>query len=124
MIAHAVAGLPNECCGLLAGQIAEGKGLATEHYPLANELRSPTEFLSDARAMFAAVKDMRRQNVEVLAIYHSHPSSKPIPSKRDLELSYGPAVVNLIIGLVNEIPDVKAWWLNEASYDVAQWELV
>jgi [CysO sulfur-carrier protein]-S-L-cysteine hydrolase len=126
MVAHAAAGLPNECCGLLAGRISEdgASGQVTVHYPLTNELRSPTVFLSDSREMFAAVKDMRQKKTEVLAVYHSHPSSMPIPSKRDLERNYSSGVVNVIIGLVSESPDVQAWWLNESSFDAAQWELI
>jgi len=126
MIARAIAGLPNECCGLLAGPIDDdgARGEATAHYALTNELQSPTEFLSDSREMLTAVKDMRQKGIDILAIYHSHPASKPIPSKLDLERNYGSCVINLIIGLKNDSPDVQAWWLNESGFDLAQWELV
>ncbi len=126
MIARALAVLPNECCGLLAGRLSEdgGNGEVTAHYPLVNELRSPTEFLSDSREMFAAVKDMRQKKIEVLAVYHSHPSSTPIPSKRDLERNFSSSVVNMIIGFADQNPDMQAWWLNESSFDSARWELI
>jgi [CysO sulfur-carrier protein]-S-L-cysteine hydrolase len=126
IIARAIVGLPNECCGLLAGRISEdgASSEATAHYPLTNELQSPTEFLSDSREMLTAVKDMRQKGIDILAIYHSHPTSKPIPSKLDLERNYGSSVINLIIGLKDENPNVQAWWLNESSFDEARWELV
>src|SRR6516162_1875504 len=67
MLAHARAELPNECCGLLAGQIEESGALAdvSQRYPLVNELKSPTEFLSEPYSMFAAVKEMHREGIEI-----------------------------------------------------------
>ncbi|HEV3235646.1 MAG TPA: M67 family metallopeptidase, partial [Gemmataceae bacterium] len=81
MIAHAKAELPNECCGLLAGTIIrDGSAIqiptrkVAKAYPLINELASPREYLSEPRSMLAAEKDMRLQGLQVLAVYHSHPT--------------------------------------------------
>jgi [CysO sulfur-carrier protein]-S-L-cysteine hydrolase len=113
MLAHARSEVPAECCGLLAGTIAEGVGRVTLHLPLVNELKSPTEYESEPRSMFAAHKSMRATGTDVLAVYHSHPSSDPVPSRRDLERNYSEQVVNIIISLRGEEPDVRAWWLTE-----------
>ncbi len=69
--------LPNECCGLLAGRTIEDGYIAqaTRHYPLRNELQSPTEYCSDPREMLDAEKDMRARGIEKLAVYHSHPTT-------------------------------------------------
>ncbi len=99
MLAHAHVELPAECCGLLAGTIADGVGTMTHHFPLINALKSPTEYESEPRSMLGAQKAMRASGVVELAVYHSHPTSEPIPSRHDLERSYGEHVVNLIIGL-------------------------
>jgi proteasome lid subunit RPN8/RPN11 len=111
MLAHARAELPAECCGQLAGTVVDGVGRVTQCFPLTNELKSPTEFLSDPRSTFAAHKALQASGTEVLAVYHSHPTSDPIPSRRDLERSYGEHVMNLIIGLRKALPEVNAWWL-------------
>jgi proteasome lid subunit RPN8/RPN11 len=124
MIAHAYAELPAECCGLLAGKISNGIGQVSEHFPLVNALKSPTEYESDAPSMFAAHKAMRASGTEVLAIYHSHPTSEPIPSQRDLERSYAEKVVNLIIGLRGATAEVRGWWLNADSAIEAKWAVV
>src|SRR5438270_778344 len=50
MLAQAVAELPNECCGLLAGRA----GRVSHRYPLTNALASPVRYESDPQAMFAA----------------------------------------------------------------------
>ena len=123
MLAHARAELPAECCGLLAGTIADGVGRVTQHLPLVNALTSPTEYESDPRSMLAAHKAMRASGTDVLAVYHSHPTSDPVPSRRDRERNYGEQVVNLIIGLSGTGQDVRAWWLTADSAREAVWEI-
>src|SRR5437763_12020115 len=91
MLAHARAELPNECVGFLAGTIADGVGSVTQCLPLVNEMQSPTEFLTRGESLPAAKRAMREAGAEELAIYHSHPTSAPGPSKKDLERHwYGP----------------------------------
>lgn len=123
MLAHARAERPLECCGLLAGVIADGRGLVRSRHRLVNELASATAFRSEPRAMFAAMKAMRAAGTDVLAVYHSHPTAPPIPSRRDLEENYSPAVVNLILGFAADPPDVRGWWLRADGFDRADWEL-
>jgi [CysO sulfur-carrier protein]-S-L-cysteine hydrolase len=124
LLAHALAELPAECCGLLAGRLsADGTvGDVTHHFPLVNELKSPTEFLSDPYSMLRADKAIRSEGTDVLAVYHSHPTSDPVPSRKDRERSYSPRVMNLIIG-TKETPEVRAWWLTETDYCEAEWEV-
>jgi proteasome lid subunit RPN8/RPN11 len=124
MIAHALAERPRECCGQLAGLIdADGTGRVSQRYPLMNVLASPTEFLSEPRATFAAWRDMRRRGLEVLAIYHSHPTTAPVPSRTDLAMNYSPDVVNFIVSMAGEAPEVRGWWLAEEDYREAEWEV-
>jgi [CysO sulfur-carrier protein]-S-L-cysteine hydrolase len=124
LLVHALAELPAECCGLLAGRLsADGTvGDVTHHYPLVNELNSPTEFLSDPYSMLRADKAIRSEGTDVLAVYHSHPTSDPVPSRKDRERNYSPRVMNLIIG-TNETPEVRAWWLTETDYCEGEWEV-
>jgi proteasome lid subunit RPN8/RPN11 len=150
MIGQARAELPNECCGLLAGTLIEPgawqrlwlwlrrwlartgigpipaglvrRGRALRRYPLVNEAASPTEYLSEPHSMFAAEKDRRAHNLEFLAVYHSHPTSEPVPSCTDRERNYSPDVMNLIISL-KAAPVVRAWWLTAESYREAEWVL-
>lgn len=121
MIDQACTEVPLECCGILAGRINDDGTIAevVERYPLVNDLKSPTEFMSEPLSTFAAQRDMRKRDLAVVAVYHSHPTSEPTPSKRDLERSYSPSVINLIIGLKAPSPEVLAWWLMEDSYEEA-----
>src|SRR5687767_2466383 len=103
MLAHAAGELPNECCGLLSGTVRDEPGfraaLVVQRYPLVNVAASPKLYESDPDSMFKAFKDMRQRNIDVVAVYHSHPTSAPVPSKTDLERNYSPEVINLIISL-------------------------
>jgi proteasome lid subunit RPN8/RPN11 len=121
MFAHARCELPNECVGLLAGVISGGMGRVVKRYPLVNAAASPREYLSQPESMFAAYRDMRERGLEILGVYHSHPSSDPVPSRTDLERNYGGEVVNFIISLKNEAPELRGWWLKESSYEELEW---
>jgi len=130
MIAQARSELPNECCGILAGRIPETEiekqGFevrVARRYALVNATASPTEYLSDARSMFEAVRDMRRLGLDVVAVYHSHPASAPVPSRTDLAQNYSPDVMNFIISLQNAEPQIRGWWLEENTFREADWSL-
>ncbi len=123
MVAQAKAELPNECCGLLAGLVEEFKvGRVLERYPLVNNAASPTEYLANDRTLFDAYRDMRARGLDLLAIYHSHPLSDPVPSSKDLERNYFEEVMHLIISLKADEPVMRGWWLGERGYREAEWE--
>jgi proteasome lid subunit RPN8/RPN11 len=124
VIAHARESAPVECCGLLAGRIENGVGVATVRFTIGNDLHSATRYETNARDLLAAFRAMRKDDLDLLAIYHSHPGSEPVPSRRDVEENtYGQSVVHLIVGLAGEKPAVRVWWLTEAGYREAEWEV-
>jgi proteasome lid subunit RPN8/RPN11 len=129
MVAQALAEKPLECCGLLAGVIEEGVGRVVKGHPLVNALASPIEYLWEGKSTLAAMRELTDSGHEVLAAYHSHPSSAPIPSRKDLAQNWEAReflgdVVHLIVSLVESPPLVRAWWLGETEYREADWEVV
>jgi [CysO sulfur-carrier protein]-S-L-cysteine hydrolase len=107
IIDHALAECPNECVGLLAGH-----GDVVERVsPLINEANSPTHFFA-AESLFAPMRTMRDAGLDLVAIYHSHPTSPPHPSRRDMEENYYPDTVHLIVSLLHDEPMMKAWLLS------------
>ncbi|HIF17734.1 MAG TPA: M67 family peptidase [Cycloclasticus sp.] len=58
-----------------------------------------TQFLMEPTQQLAAIKNMREQEEEIFAIYHSHPTAPAIPSARDIEHSTYPDAFYLIISL-------------------------
>lgn len=124
VVAHARDEMPDECCGLLAGLVEGETGRVTQHFPVRNDLASPTEYLTNPRDLLDAMKAARAAGTEVLAVYHSHPASEPVPSRKDIERNtWGETAAHVIVGLVGAEPDVRAWWLGEAGYREAQLEI-
>ena len=118
LLAHARAEFPYECCGLLAGS----PGDATHHFPLVNILRSPILYEADPRELLAVQRAMRGLGIAEVAIYHSHPTSAPIPSDTDSQRNgYGATIPHAIIGPGGEL---RMWWLNESGFEEAEWEAV
>jgi proteasome lid subunit RPN8/RPN11 len=127
MIAQARAELPNECCGLLAGRLEGEVGRVEARYALVNAAASPTEYLSDWQSMFEADRARRKGGLEFLAVYHSHPCSDPIPSRKDMDPDrngYGDTVVHLIISLKGGEAAVRGWWLTPGAFREADWEVI
>jgi proteasome lid subunit RPN8/RPN11 len=128
MVAQAVAELPNECCGLLAGSVTAAGGVplgrVVRRYPLVNAAASPVEYLSESRSLFTAVRTIRPLGLDIVAVYHSHPTSEPVPSRKDLHNNYYTEAVHFIISLGGEAPEMRGWWLTSEDYREADWELV
>jgi proteasome lid subunit RPN8/RPN11 len=100
-------------------------GRVFRRLPLINAAASPKEFASEPHSMLAAHKEMRKEDLEMLGIYHSHPTTSPVPSRTDLERNtHGGGVVNLIVSLETEVPEIRAWWLGSADYQEADVEWV
>jgi proteasome lid subunit RPN8/RPN11 len=122
VLRQARAEAPLECCGLLAGVREGAIGRVVRRYPLVNEAASPVEFQSEPRSLFEAIRDLERHGLEVLAIYHSHPTSPPVPSRTDLARNWSEDVVNLIVSPATDPPLARAWWLTADAYREAEWE--
>lgn len=109
MINHALTGKPKEVCGILGGI----KDMVKKLYPMTNTEDSPESYLMDPKEQFAVAKDLRANNLEMLAIYHSHPHTPARPSQKDIEMAFYPDVLYIIVSLTKEEPDVKAFSIKE-----------
>lgn len=106
LVSHAKEDAPLEACGLLAGIGSVVKKI----YRLTNVDGSCEHFSLDPKEQFAAVKDMRAEGLEMLAVYHSHPASPARMSDEDLRLALTPDIEYMIISLMNsDHPEVKSF---------------
>ncbi|MBI4689660.1 MAG: M67 family metallopeptidase [Nitrospirae bacterium] len=76
---------PNEACGILAGRGNKVRKV----YAITNIENSPVSYFMDSREQFKIMKDIRENNLSMLAIFHSHPSSPAYPSGKDVSLAWG-----------------------------------
>jgi proteasome lid subunit RPN8/RPN11 len=120
MVAHALADLPNECCGMVGGSDGE----ASVVIPVANAAASPLRFEMDPQGQYDALMAIERDGKELLAIYHSHTKSAAYPSQTDVNQAVSwPDAIWVIVSLEDaEAPDVKGYWLKDLK--VADAELV
>jgi len=88
---------PLEACGLLAGK----GGRAVKFFPLTNTDESSEHYSMLPEEQFAAVRSMRAEGLQMLAIWHSHPETPARMSEEDLRLAYTPNVLYTITSLAN-----------------------
>ena len=124
ILAHCQAGLPNESCGLLAGDIDGEVKSITEVYLLTNIDASNEHFSMDPKEQLAAVKDMRKNGYVPLGNFHSHPESPSRPSEEDKRLAYDSKANYLILSLMEaDNPVLNAFRVDEEK-QVTKEELV
>lgn len=109
MVAHAKADLPNECCGILAGQ----DGNVLKSYRMSNVEASPFRFSMDPGELVNVDTEAGENGWDLIAIYHSHTGSEAYPSDTDVRIAIGtaelwPDVRYLLISLMNlEDPSIR-----------------
>jgi proteasome lid subunit RPN8/RPN11 len=65
---------PQECVGVLGGRVIAGGWAASALYPLPNVAPDPLrEYLAGAPEFMRSLSAMRREGLELVGIYHSHP---------------------------------------------------
>ena len=103
MISHCKEAHPNEACGILPGNGEE----VFKVYKMANIEKSPVSYEFDSREHIKAIRDMRENNLTMLAIFHSHPSSPAYPSAKDMNLAFYEDRIYVIVSLIEKQPVVK-----------------
>ncbi len=112
LLAEARRSLPNECCGFLGGH---GRRV-TRLFPTLNALRSPVAYEVRPRELFEIFRRLRAEELELVGIYHSHPTGDNVPSARDRERAYYPEAAYVIISPRADAPQpVRAFFLKDSE---------
>lgn len=82
MLAHARAELPNEACGLVAGEPSSGR--ASSFHPARNAHASPLRYDVDPEDLVRIVFAIESAGEQLLAVFHSHTRSPAAPSATDV----------------------------------------
>lgn len=113
ILKHAESVLPEEACGLIAGDITENGKEIKKVYILTNIDHSNEHFSLDPKEQLAAVKDMRANGLTPLGNWHSHPESPSRPSEEDKRLAYDSKASYLILSLMDrEKPLLNSFKIN------------
>ncbi len=109
IVAHAVSGLPNEVCGILAGR----GNRVFDVIPIKNADPSPVGYFMDTSQQIRAIRMMRKKGLNQVGIYHSHTESDALPSAKDVELAFHPGPAYVILSLAGLHPELKAFEINK-----------
>ena len=120
LIDHAINQLPIEACGYLAGK----EGVIEKVYNLTNIDQSADHFSFDPAEQFSTVKDARKNGLEILANYHSHPSTPARPSEEDIKLAYDPDISYVIVSLANIEPYAKSFKIRDGKVNLEEITLI
>ncbi|MBR5421201.1 MAG: M67 family metallopeptidase [Lachnospiraceae bacterium] len=78
---------PDECCGIFYGKIYEGCNKEVMRAESIRNAFDETErfhrFRIPAEQMLAAELKARREELDIVGFYHSHPDHDPVPSEYD-----------------------------------------
>jgi len=107
MLAHVLACLPEEACGLLAGERDEVRRVI----PVPNVLHSPVRYQMEPRSQVEAMLAIEAAGLDIVGIYHSHPRGPAGPSASDVAEAAYPEALYLI------------WYPTEMGWEVRAFEL-
>lgn len=79
MVAHALEGLPNEACGVIAGR----DGRPVRMFPIRNAEESPVVYRFDEKEQLEVFNEVEDQGLDLLGFWHSHTHSEAFPSPTD-----------------------------------------
>ncbi len=146
---HGAATFPNECCGVMLGDVEGADKRVREIRPLANVFEPSAGFETSVlpagaaaedvatvgqerryfvspQEMFALMQEERRTKRKVLGFYHSHPNHPARPSAYDREWA-SPWYTYIIVSVLDGRPDdLTAWQLDDdrQAFSPETWEIV
>ena len=121
IVAHALAGFPNEVCGLVATE----RGQAVRVYPIDSLDASPVHYHMDPTQQLRAITEIDDHEWEMGAIYHSHTRTRAYPSSTDVKLAFYPSTLYIIVSLADESrPDLRAYRIEDAQIEEVPLEVI
>jgi proteasome lid subunit RPN8/RPN11 len=126
MVEHARATYPNECCGAMLGTAADGQKHVVIAMPLENATAGSQRARYELRPadLLHAEREARKQNMDLVGIYHSHPDCGAYFSETDLKNScpwYSFVVLSIQKG---EFDHANSWLPNPDQTAAEKEELI
>jgi proteasome lid subunit RPN8/RPN11 len=111
MIAHVDSLAPLEACGLLAGHNSKVESVLL----VTNQAQSPIRFVMDPIEQLHAFEWIDSKGLELIGIFHSHPTGPETVSPTDIaQAAY--AVVQVILARVNHAWRARGFWVEDGAY--------
>lgn len=117
LVEYAKEHLPEEACGLIAGDIDGDEKIIKKVYFLENIDHAEDHFSMNPQEQLSAVKDMRANGYKALGNWHSHPSSPSRPSVEDIRLAYDSKASYLILSFMTNAPVINSFHIENGEYE-------
>lgn len=105
---NARAGHPAEICGLIGGSDRRlDQAVAVEN--IATPPPGRCGFHMDPTGQLRATRAFEDHGLDITGVYHSHPSTPPVPSAQDIRLAADPDATHLIISIKTTPAAMAAW---------------
>lgn len=117
IVQYAKEHLPEESCGLIAGEIDGDNKTIKKVYFLENTDHAEDHFTLNPKEQLEAVKDMRKNGYKPLGNWHSHPSSPSRPSVEDIKLAYDKGASYMIVSFLTKAPVVNSFHIENDQYE-------
>ncbi len=105
--------LPEEACGILAGL---GNKVST-NLPITNQSHSRVRYYMEPLELLRALELIESSGLELLVIYHSHPTGPDKPSETDIKEFLYPGAATIIGFTENGEWQLKAFIIMDATYE-------
>ena len=126
MVAHALAGLPHEACGLFGGPGLEGP--IDRFFPMRNAAASSQIYTLDGREMLDVERSADEAGVTIRGVMHSHTHTTAYPSPTDVDdaARFDPfgSWLFVIVSLKHPEPAARAYRILDGSVSEEPIELV
>ncbi len=117
LLDHARAEVPNEACGLLAGDLASGR--ATAFHPARNEEASPLRYNVHPDDLVRIVFGIEDAGQDLVGIFHSHTHTPAVPSPTDLRTAQYPDAFYVLVTLsdpnAGPADSLRAWRIRDGA---------
>lgn len=113
IIKHALEENPNECCGILTGNLNNALNI----YRISNTAKSPYRYLMDPQEFLLVDLESEKHGHEFVAFYHSHTHSPAFPSDTDVRMALQSGYLHVYYLLVSleekSNPDIRAYLIKD-----------
>jgi proteasome lid subunit RPN8/RPN11 len=107
MIGHAYDCLPEEACGLMAGEY--GGTNAPAFYPCRNAEASSRIYTVDTKDHLRAERDAEDRGMDIVGVMHSHTHTNAYPSPTDVAQAVDPSWHYVIVSLKEDAPVLRSY---------------
>jgi proteasome lid subunit RPN8/RPN11 len=116
LLNHASKWNPNESCAILFGRVENEKSIVKDVFLAKNIDESTVNFTISNEELLKAYKIAEEKNLDIVGIFHSHPSSDAFPSSTDKKFMYTNPVVWVISS--GESNELKAFLLEPEMIEI------